>query len=88
MATLFCSNCKITVQNDEFMKEHYKSEFHRYNIKRHLVNLPSITLEQFEKKKTGKLFFPILFFVLTISTEVVESRRFEREAVLKCETCK
>jgi len=71
MATLFCSNCKITVQNDEFMKEHYKSEFHRYNIKRHLVNLPSITLEQFEKKKT----------------EVVESRRFEREAVLKCETC-
>jgi len=35
------------------------------------VNLPSVTLEQFEKKKT----------------EVIEGRKTEREVPLKCETC-
>jgi len=37
------------------MREHYKGEFHRYNIKRNLVNLAPISEEQFLKKKTGKL---------------------------------
>jgi len=72
MSTLYCSNCKINLPTDDSLKEHYKSEFHRYNIKRHLVNLAPISQEQFLKKKT----------------EVVEGRRAETQTVLKCDVCK
>ena len=39
MQELYCSSCKIYIDNEEEYKNHFKSEFHRYNIKRKLVNL-------------------------------------------------
>ena len=51
MSNLFCSNCKIEIKNNEEMKGHYKSEFHRYNIKRQLVSLPPLSFDQYQKKK-------------------------------------
>ena len=86
MSTLVCSNCKIQLTNDDSMREHYKSEFHRYNIKRHLVNLAPITHEQFTKKKAG--FLPYTPFPLTIPIEVLDARKYEKETTLKCEVCK
>lgn len=35
--------------NDEY-KAHYKSDHHRYNIKRKMVKLPPVTLQQFSTK--------------------------------------
>mmetsp|Transcript_16329 Transcript_16329/g.14018 ORF Transcript_16329/g.14018 Transcript_16329/m.14018 type:complete len:82 (+) Transcript_16329:66-311(+) len=71
MATLQCSNCKIEIMNDESLKTHYKSEFHRYNIKRHMVNLPPVTIEQFEKKKN----------------QILETKKLVEEETLKCDIC-
>jgi len=50
MQSLNCSNCKVEFLNVD-IKEHYKSEFHRYNIKRQLVDLPPLTQEQFETRQ-------------------------------------
>jgi pre-60S factor REI1 len=36
--------------NDEY-KAHYKSDHHRYNIKRKMVKLPPVTLHQFSTKQ-------------------------------------
>lgn len=47
---LYCSNCYIKLDENE-TKEHYKSEFHRYNIKRRLANLKPVSLETYEEKK-------------------------------------
>jgi len=71
MSSFYCSNCKVELKNNETMKDHYKSEFHRYNIKRHLVNLPPVTLEQFEKKKA----------------QLAETSKAAEEETFKCDIC-
>ena len=46
----YCSNCQIRLEEEE-TKEHYKSDFHRYNIKRRLANLPPMSETAFQDKK-------------------------------------
>lgn len=48
---LKCPTCSQAFANLESHKEHYKSDFHRYNIKRKMVKLAPITEEQFRAKK-------------------------------------
>ncbi|CAD5229202.1 unnamed protein product [Bursaphelenchus okinawaensis] len=45
-----CVTCRLVFPNSELQKEHYISEWHRYNAKRNVVGLPSITETQFESK--------------------------------------
>jgi len=71
MSNLFCSNCKIEIKSNDETKEHYKSEFHRYNIKRTLVSLPPLSLENYLKKKT----------------QLVDVKQQEKETVHKCKAC-
>ncbi len=53
--SLTCISCKVmfTVAKDQ--KEHYKSDLHRFNLKRKVANLPPVTKEQFEQKVQGIL---------------------------------
>lgn len=48
-----CSNCNTSLSSETEYKEHYKTEFHRYNLKRRSVNLPPATIEQFNAKKAS-----------------------------------
>ena len=34
-----CSNCLCSFVDEAEIKKHYKSEFHKYNIKRRLLDL-------------------------------------------------
>lgn len=44
----YCSNCMISMTaDDEATKVHYKSEWHRYNIKRRLLNLQPVDEETY-----------------------------------------
>ncbi|CAD5234658.1 unnamed protein product [Bursaphelenchus xylophilus] len=45
-----CVTCRLVFPNSTLQKEHYVSEWHRYNAKRNVVGLPPITEEQFESK--------------------------------------
>lgn len=72
MSSSYCSSCKIEVQNDDNLRDHYKSEFHRYNIKRKLVGLPPVTDDQFAKKKAQL---------------IAESSQSEKDVLYKCELC-
>jgi len=72
MSSSYCSSCKIEVQNDDNLRDHYKSEFHRYNIKRKLVGLPPVTDDQFSKKKAQL---------------IAESSQSEKDVLYKCELC-
>jgi hypothetical protein len=44
-----CSSCLTSYANEVEYKLHYKSEFHKYNILRKMVNLPIVSKHQFEK---------------------------------------
>ncbi|KAF8786994.1 Cytoplasmic 60S subunit biogenesis factor like protein [Argiope bruennichi] len=48
--SLTCLSCNVVFSVPELHQEHYKSDWHRYNLKRRLAELPSITKEEFEKR--------------------------------------
>lgn len=44
-----CLACRVTFISAELQREHYRSEWHRYNLKRKVAELPPVTKEAFEK---------------------------------------
>ncbi len=74
----FCSNCHYSISNEADYKKHYKSEFHRYNIKRRLVNLPPATFEQFLKRKNSNHFFFLFLFDIKIYKNPTKTNPIER----------
>ena len=49
-----CSNCAVCFCTEEDYRQHYRSDFHRYNVKRRMVGLLCATLEQFNSKKASE----------------------------------
>lgn len=45
-----CITCRLVFAGVDLQKQHYGSEWHRYNVKRQIAELPPITEEQFEAK--------------------------------------
>ncbi|KAL6607280.1 C2H2 type zinc-finger-domain-containing protein [Neocallimastix sp. 'constans'] len=50
-----CLTCKVLFQNSENQRDHYKQDWHKYNLKRKVAGLPSITEPEFEEKIRKKL---------------------------------
>ena len=48
---MMCNHCLYTSKTYEEMKEHYKSEFHKYNLNRVTMNLAPLTFDEYIKKK-------------------------------------
>lgn len=49
--SLICNHCMYDCENYDNMKDHYKSEFHKYNLNRVTMNLNPLNHEEFLKKK-------------------------------------
>ncbi|KAK7818891.1 hypothetical protein U0070_001094 [Myodes glareolus] len=53
---LFCSACDQVFQNHQEQREHYKLDWHRFNLKQRLKNKPVLSALDFEKQSsTGDL---------------------------------
>lgn len=50
MSAHTCLNCNVKFHNADIQREHYKSDWHRYNLKRKIAELPPITAEEFQKR--------------------------------------
>ena len=48
---MMCNHCLYTSKTYEEMKEHYKSEFHKYNLNRVTMNLAPLSYEDYKRKK-------------------------------------
>jgi pre-60S factor REI1 len=56
MAGVTCYTAPGTIFEDrESLQEHYKSEWHRYNLKRKVAGLPPLPRDQFEARKNAAL---------------------------------
>lgn len=53
--THICNVCQLTFATELEFKQHYKSEFHLYNMKRNLVGLKPVSVEEFEKRTSDYL---------------------------------
>ena len=49
---LTCISCRVAFNDADLQRDHYKSEWHRYNLKRKIAELPPITLENFDNRIT------------------------------------
>jgi len=56
-STYTCLTCKVLFQNIEAQREHYKQEWHKYNLKRKVAGLPSITEDEFNEKISKYQFY-------------------------------
>jgi pre-60S factor REI1 len=50
MDSLTCTACRIALTSQEEYRNHYKTEFHTYNLKRKYVSLEPVTLDAFHHK--------------------------------------
>lgn len=50
MASFTCISCSVLFQNGDLQRDHYRTDWHRYNLKRKLVELPPITEDDFKLK--------------------------------------
>lgn len=50
MSVYTCNTCELQFEGSQAQREHMKSEWHRYNLKRRVANLPPISEEVFNSK--------------------------------------
>ena len=54
-SNLTCITCRLYFSNAKDQKLHFKSDLHRFNLKRKVASLPSVTQQIFDLKvKNGK----------------------------------
>jgi len=67
-----CLTCKVIFQNIEAQRVHYKQEWHKYNLKRKVAGLPSITEVEFNEK---------------IKKQIEDTENANQVNVWNCEVC-
>ncbi|ORX78292.1 hypothetical protein BCR32DRAFT_295137 [Anaeromyces robustus] len=72
-ASYTCSTCKVMFENTETQREHYKQEWHKYNLKRKIAELPPLTNDE---------------YIEIINKQFKETENLNREKSWNCEVCK
>uniref|UniRef100_UPI0009B2EA99 zinc finger protein 622 n=1 Tax=Monopterus albus TaxID=43700 RepID=UPI0009B2EA99 len=50
MASYTCISCRVAFADGEVQRAHYKTDWHRYNLKRKVANMPPVTAENFQER--------------------------------------
>lgn len=50
-----CITCRVAFRDLELQKQHYKYDWHRYNLKRKVAELPPVTSEEFHNRLFAQL---------------------------------
>uniref|UniRef100_A0A8C4QTJ5 Zinc finger protein 622 n=1 Tax=Eptatretus burgeri TaxID=7764 RepID=A0A8C4QTJ5_EPTBU len=50
MSALTCITCRVVFSSAELQRMHYKSDWHRYNLKRKVADMQPVTAEVFQEK--------------------------------------
>jgi pre-60S factor REI1 len=45
-----CLACRVGFSNGDAQRTHYKTDWHRYNLKRKIANMPAITAQAFRDR--------------------------------------
>ena len=50
MSAFTCISCRVAFADGDIQRAHYKSDWHRYNLKRKVADMPPVTAESFREK--------------------------------------
>jgi len=53
MSSFTCVTCQVRFADAELHRDHFKGDWHRYNLKRKVAELPAVTFEDFEARKVA-----------------------------------
>ncbi|KAK6166531.1 hypothetical protein SNE40_023195 [Patella caerulea] len=73
MSVFTCISCRVAFADADLQRQHYKTDWHRYNLKRKVAELPPVTAENFRQR------------VLAQKSQVEEA---EKDNVSRCQICK
>ena len=45
-----CVSCEVGFNNSDEQRAHYKSDWHRYNLKRKVADLPAVSAQDFNER--------------------------------------
>lgn len=49
-AKFTCINCRVAFTDADIQRQHYKTDWHRYNLKRKVADLPPVSAEEFQRR--------------------------------------
>lgn len=75
MSNFTCINCSVKFASADIQRDHYKTDWHRYNLKRRVAELPPVTAEEFQTR------------VLQMRSAEVTANE-ERQMSLYCNACR
>lgn len=75
MSAFTCINCSVKFANADLHRDHYKSDWHRYNLKRRVAELPPVTAEEFQSR---------VLQMRNATAEAIE----EKQTCLYCNACR
>lgn len=50
MTSYTCISCRVAFADGEVQRSHYKTDWHRYNLKRKVADMPPVTAENFQER--------------------------------------
>ncbi|NP_001011460.1 zinc finger protein 622 [Xenopus tropicalis] len=50
MASYTCISCRVAFADPDIQRAHYKTDWHRYNLKRKVADMPPVTAENFQER--------------------------------------
>ncbi|XP_072267959.1 cytoplasmic 60S subunit biogenesis factor ZNF622 [Pyxicephalus adspersus] len=50
MSAYTCITCRVAFADPDIQRAHYKTDWHRYNLKRKVADMPSVTAENFQER--------------------------------------
>ena len=74
-STYTCITCRVAFRDLEVQRQHYKSDWHRYNLKRKVAEFPPVTVEEFQKR------------VIALRGKADELNQIQNET-LTCKVCR
>lgn len=77
---IFCSTAGSVFTDKQAFTQHYKSDFHLYNLKRRVAGLPPVTRELFEERKSQILAEAAKKPKQQVWTEPLTKKKFQSEA--------
>jgi hypothetical protein len=49
-AVFTCVTCNVAFVDSELQRDHYKSDWHRYNLKRKIAEMPVVSFKDFQER--------------------------------------
>ena len=74
MPMFTCITCRVSFADSDIQRRHYKTDWHRYNLKRKVAEMPPVTAEVFQQK------------VLSQKAEV-EAQQQSKTKSMHCQLC-